>query len=90
MEKPKYYDDYYLQYSIPHLEGTVEDRISEVNREIADIKRLKWENRLSSRDIEDCSDLQQMHLEWSWSLSELRDELACLEYHQSLNVAIED
>lgn len=89
MEKPKYYDDY-LQYSIPYLEGTVEDRISEIKHEIADIKRLKWENRLSSRDIEDCSDLQQMHLEWSWALSELKDELACLEYHQSLNIAIEE
>lgn len=81
MEKPKYFDE-----MLPHFPQDIEGRLEEIKKELQELKTLKSSNRLSSEDIEDVSDNYQYHLEWNYAISELNDELKCLEYQQYLDL----
>jgi hypothetical protein len=75
MNKPKYFDE--MQ---PYFPEDIEGRIEEVKKELEELRQLKRSNRPSSEDIEDVSDNYQYHLEWQYAISELTDELNCLNY----------
>lgn len=79
--KPKYYDEM-CKYFPQDIEG----RIGEIETEMADLRAIKGRNRVTAEDIENVSDNYQYNLEWNYALSELSDELLCLQYHQQINV----
>ena len=80
MDKPKYYDE-----MLPYFPENIDERISEINKELEDLNRLKRNNPVTLEDTEDVSDNYQYNLEWNYAISELRDELKCLEYHKQLS-----
>lgn len=80
MEKPKYFDE-----MLPYFPEDIKGKIEEIKKELKELKNLKSSNKLSSEDIEDISDNYQYHLEWNYAISELNDELKCLEYQQYLD-----
>lgn len=82
MNKPKYYDD-----MAPYFPVDIDGRILEIENGIFDLKKLKSGNNVTMEDIEDVSDNYQYNLEWNYALSELRDELECLKYHQFLELS---
>jgi hypothetical protein len=57
-----------------NTEEEIQERINEIDREAAEIRRLKSTSRLTVKDHESISDNYQMHLEWNYLLSDLQDE----------------
>ena len=84
MEKPTYFDE--VQ---PYFPSDIDERIKEIEKELQELKNLKSSNRLSSEDIESVSGNYQYHLEWKALISELNDELKCLQYQQWLDLKAE-
>lgn len=84
MDKPKYFDEF-SQY----LPQNIEERIEEINQELQELNNLKRSNRLSLEDVEDVSDNYLYHIEWNQAISELNDELKCLQYQQYLDAGNE-
>lgn len=79
------------QFISEMTEDQIQSRIDEIDNELAEIHRLKKQNRLSLEDIEDVTDNYQYNLEWNYVIDELKDERnQLIQARNSLHIECED